>query len=534
MNCGFLSRVAILAWVLIVAVSPVAQPALPTAPPGRPDSGLGARLDAVERSREIEKAVAAQHAETEKAQIDALNKRIDDIGGREAVVNVWLTAVMGFVTIAGFAIGFLAYWAADQRARKSTEQWIKENTSDLNAKLEKMREDVAKLSGDVLAHIEGLQRSTEARAEAAKVRIDEATADATRRIQEGINRGTSVVISASDRERLESAEQALKRLPEAEYSASEWADRAFAAYLNKNYALAAEYFGSAAGAPGATAAQSARFSFNRAYMLGELKSPEDEIAAYDEVIARYKDATELELRVQVAKAMFNRAFTLGELEKSEEAIAAYDEVIARYKDAAELELRLQVGRAKVNRAYRLGKVGRSDDALAANESIIAQYEGESALREHAAMASVNRANNLEELGRIDGALTAYADVVSRFESFSEPEIQAVVATAIVDRGSMLGRLGRAGELGAYQDVITRFGLADEPDIVEQVVEALLNLGARLEKNGDDAGAVAAYDDAIVRSEGAKGRKFRELAARAIAARSAAMKRLGRDPDPPGG
>ena len=491
MNCGFLSRVAILAWVLIVAVSPVAQPALPTAPPGRPDSGLGARLDAVERSREIEKAVAAQHAETEKAQIDALNKRIDDIGGREAVVNVWLTAVMGFVTIAGFAIGFLAYWAADQRARKSTEQWIKENTSDLNAKLEKMREDVAKLSGDVLAHIEGLQRSTEARAEAAKVRIDEATADATRRIQEGINRGTSVVISASDRERLESAEQALKRLPEAEYSASEWADRAFAAYLNKNYALAAEYFGSAAGAPGATAAQSARFSFNRAYMLGELKSPEDEIAAYDEVIARYKDA-------------------------------------------AELELRLQVGRAKVNRAYRLGKVGRSDDALAANESIIAQYEGESALREHAAMASVNRANNLEELGRIDGALTAYADVVSRFESFSEPEIQAVVATAIVDRGSMLGRLGRAGELGAYQDVITRFGLADEPDIVEQVVEALLNLGARLEKNGDDAGAVAAYDDAIVRSEGAKGRKFRELAARAIAARSAAMKRLGRDPDPPGG
>ena len=59
----------------------------------------------------------------------------------------------------------------------------------------------------------------------------------------------------------------------------------------------------------------------RASRLGALGRSEDELGVYDEVVARFGDATEPALREQVAKALVNKGVTLGELERSEEAVA---------------------------------------------------------------------------------------------------------------------------------------------------------------------------------------------------------------------
>ena len=66
---------------------------------------------------------------------------------------------------------------------------------------------------------------------------------------------------------------------------------------------------------------------------------------YDEVVARFGEATEPALREQVAMALVNKASRLGELGRSEEAAGVYDEVVARFGDATEPALREQVALA---------------------------------------------------------------------------------------------------------------------------------------------------------------------------------------------
>jgi hypothetical protein len=70
--------------------------------------------------------------------------------------------------------------------------------------------------------------------------------------------------------------------------------------------------------------------------------------------------------VSVANALVTKGFSLGKMDRSEEALEVYDEVVARFGDAPEPELREQVAKALVNRGVTLGEigVGRYDEAVA--------------------------------------------------------------------------------------------------------------------------------------------------------------------------
>ena len=85
--------------------------------------------------------------------------------------------------------------------------------------------------------------------------------------------------------------------------------------------------------------------FNRAVLLGQMKKEKEAIAAYDEVVSRFGNAAELELKDNVAMALVNKGNSLGEMKKLPEAIAAYEEVLSRFGNAAELELKVWVALA---------------------------------------------------------------------------------------------------------------------------------------------------------------------------------------------
>jgi hypothetical protein len=88
--------------------------------------------------------------------------------------------------------------------------------------------------------------------------------------------------------------------------------------------------------------------------LGELHRSEEAIAVYDDIVARYKDASEPALREKVAKALIYKGWALGQLNRSEAEIAVYDDLVARYKDASEPALREKV-------AWALGQLNRNGD-----------------------------------------------------------------------------------------------------------------------------------------------------------------------------
>ena len=70
---------------------------------------------------------------------------------------------------------------------------------------------------------------------------------------------------------------------------------------------------------------------------------------------RYGDAPEPELREQVAMALVNKGVTLGALGRSEEELAAFEGVVACFGDAAEPKLREQVANALRAIAVLTGK-----------------------------------------------------------------------------------------------------------------------------------------------------------------------------------
>ena len=74
-----------------------------------------------------------------------------------------------------------------------------------------------------------------------------------------------------------------------------------------------------------------------------------------------------------AQALVAKGYVLGELGRAEEEIAVYDDLLARFGNAAELPLREQVARGLVNKGFRLGALGRSEEAIASFEELLARF-----------------------------------------------------------------------------------------------------------------------------------------------------------------
>jgi tetratricopeptide (TPR) repeat protein len=136
---------------------------------------------------------------------------------------------------------------------------------------------------------------------------------------------------------------------------------------------------------------------NKGVTLDQLNRPEEEIAVYDGLIARFADATEPALREQVAKALVNKGVTLGQLNRPEEEIAVYDGLIARFADATEPALREQVAKALVNKGVTLGQLNRPEEEIAVYDGLIARFAEGNPLR-----GSVNLSAEL-----LGGSLVAF-------------------------------------------------------------------------------------------------------------------------------
>ena len=76
--------------------------------------------------------------------------------------------------------------------------------------------------------------------------------------------------------------------------------------------------------------------------LESLGRPDEAIAAFQEVVPRFGEATEAELRAYVAGALAEKGAALARLGRRDEAVRAYDELLARSAGAAQPQVLGQV------------------------------------------------------------------------------------------------------------------------------------------------------------------------------------------------
>jgi tetratricopeptide (TPR) repeat protein len=223
-----------------------------------------------------------------------------------------------------------------------------------------------------------------------------------------------------------------------------------------------------------------RAALNVGIILGQLERPTEEIAAYDDVAARYGNDDTATVRELAATALFNKGVQLGQLDLGAEAIGAYDDVAARYGDDDTAAVRALVARTLLNKGVQLGQLDRGAEEIGAYDDMAARYgdDDTAAVRALVAMALFNKGVRLGQLDRGAEEIGAYDDVAARYGDDDTADIRALVAMALFYKGVTLGQLNRGAEaIAAYDDVAACYG-HDDTAAVRKIVGAAQELLAQ--------------------------------------------------------
>ncbi len=247
--------------------------------------------------------------------------------------------------------------------------------------------------------------------------------------------------------------------------------------------------------------QVAMAMFNKGVSHNERGESEPALATYGDLVARFGASDTLELQVPVARALFNTGVTHNQRGESEAELAAYHDLVARFDASNTLELQRHVAGALFNTGVTHGQRGESEEALTAYHDLVARFGASNTLdiQVQVAKALVNKGLTHGQRGEPEEALAAYGDLVASFGASDALELQVPVAQALVNKGVMHGRRGEFdAELAAYDDLVARFGASDTPDLQVQVAMALLNKGLTHGQRGESEAELAVYDDLVAR------------------------------------
>lgn len=389
----------------------------------------------VEALKDLQQA----HLDTVRAQLAAVDKRVDDlnthVGHGVDRLGVYATVMGILVTVLLAGLGLLGFISVTRKtkaeAQDAASAWFEEKA----AALEKRLQDIESKASVTRQQMDNTAQAVHEHGEALKKKHENAFEHALKEMQANMAEGTSgAALSHASAQAVavvqERAEE-LKKTPESSYSVSDWDARAHAAYAANKLEEAALFWQKASQIPNADALNVAQVLFNRGVALGQMGQTDAAIATYDEVLRRFGTNTEPALREPVANALFNKGATQGLIDQDEAAIATYKELLRRFGDSSEQTLTEYLAKAMVNKAFREGKLGHCEAEAATYEQLLNQFGGasEPAVREQVAKAMINRAFWQRRRGEGEAETATYEDLLRRFGEATELALREPVAAA---------------------------------------------------------------------------------------------------------
>lgn len=159
------------------------------------------------------------------------------------------------------------------------------------------------------------------------------------------------------------------------------------------------------------------------------------------------------------------------------ALSLWEDIVADFCHATDVELREVVVRALFLRATVLGERGHRVAEMRLYARLLEHCGGYDtpSLRHHAAMTLFNQGLRSNQAGDVQGALQSYTWLIERFRESTEPLVQVQVAMALVNRaGIFLVLHDPAAELTDYHELIGRYQGATMPELRQQVAVAYAN------------------------------------------------------------
>jgi len=220
---------------------------------------------------------------------------------------------------------------------------------------------------------------------------------------------------------------------------------------------------------GMTKAKAAKALAFKGISLGTLRRSDEELAAYDQVIERFGDSDEVEVKQEVVGALFNRAVALEQNNDIEGAIAVFDRIVEEYGDEPHKKLQVSVARALIRKGACFATLGRIDEELRLYDLVIEQYGPRFELQSEIAYASFSKAYRLERLNQQTDAITLYNKIIDQVGNSPDPEMRELTASAFFNKSIILGLMNRRAEaLAVCNEIIEKYGTSTDPTLRETV------------------------------------------------------------------
>jgi tetratricopeptide (TPR) repeat protein len=211
--------------------------------------------------------------------------------------------------------------------------------------------------------------------------------------------------------------------------------------------------------------------FYRGLLLSKLDRTEEGIAAFTEVSSRFGDdpPTEL-LRRLIFNAMVQKWVLLRLKQRLPEVVAVSEELMERFREADQQDIRLDVAKVAFDMILILRELGEYRKAIAACDMYARFADAtQPGARQSAAHVRVNKGVLLRDLGRMHEAVQACDDVITDSAYDDDPALRPIIAIALRNKGNMLEELAwPEAAADVYADLATRFATDDEPQLLDQV------------------------------------------------------------------
>jgi tetratricopeptide (TPR) repeat protein len=277
---------------------------------------------------------------------------------------------------------------------------------------------------------------------------------------------------------------------------------------------------------------------------------QEALALLGELVERYGDVEERSvrkivarawnkragLREKVAYALARNAWMLLDDRRNDEAITVVDELLARFGQASEIELCVHVASALDDKAVALGRLERWQDAIEVDEEIIHRFVDatDERLIEAVARALRNKAVFLRKLGQYDQAMVLFGEVAQRYGAATSPGLRKVVESALGARAELLGVTGQPAEAIILSDaLIERAGDQTDPRERIRLADALGAKGTALIGEERYEEAIEVLNDLIERFEDDPESALRRQVTIALTNKVAALENLGREEESEG-
>jgi tetratricopeptide (TPR) repeat protein len=244
--------------------------------------------------------------------------------------------------------------------------------------------------------------------------------------------------------------------------------------------------------------------FNEGVTLSEMGRQEEATKVIRDVIDGIQSADDRDLQALMGLAMLARAYVLMSSERAEEAIEALDLLVKRFDNADsgpsqadESILRdLTTGAALLFQGLAHGSQHRSEEAIAAFDAVDERGDSTGGLYT-GAFALAAKGHTLALEGEREAAIAVWRDLAQRYRDATDPDVQVMVADALVRMGRQLLVIKQGSEaLTAFDEGIEHCKKARTQDALEVLATALVNRGQALASVKRWADAVSTWTTAI--------------------------------------